>query len=115
MSNTKMLELVLDDKTLAFLLRDKIYLNIYDLCTHIDNNFKSIDILVIKKNYVQLITDLDINKVIISYIKEVIDGLELDIDDNDYKNIVMNNIDVFFEINYDKKADKYTIEMADYN
>lgn len=115
MSNTKMLEPVLDDKTLAFLLRDKIYLNIYDLCTHIDNNFKSIDILVIKKNYVQLITDLDINKVIISYIKEVIDGLELDIDDNDYKNIVMNNIDVFFEINYDKKADKYTIEMADYN
>ncbi len=115
MSNTKMLEPVLDDKTLAFLLRDKIYLNIYDLCTHIDNNFKSIDILVIKKNYVQLITDLDINKVIISYIKEVIDGLELDIDDNDYKNIVMNNIDVFFEINYDKKANKYTIEMADYN
>ena len=115
MSNTKMLEPVLDDKTLAFLLRDKIYLNIYDLCTHIDNNFKSIDILVIKKNYVQLITDLDINKVIISYIKEVIDGLELDIDDNDYKNIVMNNIDVFFEINYDKKANKYIIEMANYN
>ena len=115
MSNTKILEPTLDDKTLAFLLRDKIYLNIYDLCTHITNNYKSIDILVIKKNYTQLITDLDINKVIMSYIKEVIDGLKLDIDDNDYKNIVMNNIDVFFEINYDKKADKYTIEMADYN
>ena len=105
----------MNDRTLAFLLNDRLDFTMYDLCRFIEENHKSIDIGTIKKNFLELSGEVDekqLNSILSSFVINQIKQIDDSIDNLD---LITENIDVFFDITSDSNSLSVTIERSTYN
>lgn len=105
----------MNDRTLAFLLNDRLNFSMYDLCRFIEDRYKSVDICTIKKNFIEIsgdISDNIINDILSSFIIDQVKEIDSSIDNLD---LIKNNTDVFFDITEDSSNMSITIERSTYN
>lgn len=104
----------LNNRTLAFLLNDKLSFSMYDLCRFIEDEYKSVDVYNIKKNFIQISNQSNdnINDIVSSFILNKIKEVDDSVNDLD---LITENIDVFFDITLDQSNDSITIERSTYN
>lgn len=104
----------LNNRTLAFLLNDKLDFTMFDLCRYIEEEYKSIDVYTIKKKFIQISNNFNniINNLLSNFILHEIKKADDSIDDLD---LISENMDVFFDITVDKSNDSITIERSSYN
>ena len=105
-------DLRLDDKTLAFLLTDSLNISISELCRYIESNFSTVDCYDIKKNYIQISNGHNIINILSSYVYDKLTKVDNYDEDYDYKRIISDNIDVFFDI-IESGNDSVIIEIAE--
>jgi hypothetical protein len=106
----------LDGRTLAFLINDILDISISDLCRYVNDNYKSIDCDIIRKNYVYFaMNGNDIHEMLSSYVINKIKSIEEYKNDEeyDYDSIVKNNLDIFFDTT-ESDNDTIIVELSKY-
>lgn len=104
----------LDNRTLSFMINDKLKFNMFDLCKYIDDEYSAIDVYTIKKNFIQ-ISDQSlsmINDILFSFLSSKIDLSDSDVDNIDF---IKDNLDVFFEVTEDESSCSFTIERSSFD
>lgn len=102
----------INEKMYSFLLKDKLNLSIYDMCRYIEENYPSVDIYNIKKNYVHIQPNNNkIDDMLISYICHEIYNILEDEMEEDIETLVRDNLQIFFEIT-DKEDGIVIVEDA---
>lgn len=97
-----------DKKLHAFMLNDIIDFNIDELVTFIEDNYSSIDIFNIKKNYIHVQPNgQNLDSVLVNFIVEKITELGEEGDIEDLPEMITENIDRFFDIT--NKSDEVVI------
>lgn len=104
----------LDSRVLSFMINDKLNFNMFDLCKYINNQYSSVDVYTIKKNFIQ-ISDQNIgiiNDILFSFISDRIKSVDDTVDDIDF---IKDNLDVFFEVTEDESNSSFTIERSTFD
>lgn len=101
----------LNDRTIAFLLNDKLDFSMYDLCRYIEEEYKTVDIYNIKKKYIQISDDHSnvLNDMLSNFILNKLNEVNEDLPN------INENIDVFFDVIIDSSEGSITIERSSYN